>query len=425
MSSYLAKPQRFLIRPAPGWIDETLIEANDILTNPLQSYKFKPVTEVDGGVVVVSECDYRQSLELIARLSTAHDVEWIIHSGRVNSRADWSAFFEKSGVGGLFSGGHSNSFRVSVAVSHPVVGTAKDVKKIALNVWNVKADVDGHDELEDDGHSIGGRIRIDSAKNRTRILVSMAGEPLFKRGYKAMTSIATAPLPEHHASACFMWAAHKLKTPLINGIRDGGIAIAVPFAGTGTTGFESLCRSLDYAPGVSRKHYSCEDFAFHPVATMKTIRMRLNARMKSCERSKIIFGDLNGEVCASLVDQVKSFRESVNSAVEVDIAENDFLSDPERLVAGLVDLDKLLFLPLNPPYGLRLARQTGAASIYERLGRALSRLAQTRVITGYVICPDEESWQILLRQLKPFACQSRHFTHGGHDTRLVVFESKT
>lgn len=415
MSSYLAKPQRFLVRPAPGWVDLTLQDVSAVLDAPTQKYKFKPAAVIEDGIVVVSDCDYRQALELVARLTTAHDVEWVIHSGRVSSRGDWKGFFEASGVGELFKGGVAADTKVSALVSHPVVGTAKDIREIAVATWGFGA---GENENEEAAESKSHRVRIDSGKNRTRILVSLAGEPLYKRGYKARVGGATAPLPEHHASACFLWSAKQIGGDLKNKIACGEVTVAAPFAGTGTTGFEAVCRVLNITPALTRDHYACEDFSFHPEATMSSIRKRLLAA-RGAGKPKIVFGDNTPEILDALSSQVTSFKESIGVDIDVRMTLNDFLASPDTLAATGFEL----FLPLNPPYGLRLAKQTGSVSIYERLGLALARLSKSNNISGYVICPDEDSWRALLTKLKSFTCHTCHFSHGGRDTRLVAFTS--
>ncbi len=240
---------------------------------------------------------------------------------------------------------------------------------------------------------------------------------------------AIAPLPEHHASACFLWSVGKLFSTLKETIGNGTTLIAVPFAGTGTTGFEACCRALDVAPSVTRSNYGCEDFGFHPAATMASIRKRLLAMVNTAGAPLMVLGDTNHDAVAMLQTEAKVFSIATGLSLNFVIEHNDFLEAPESLFrnfggANLAGLS--VFLPLNPPYGLRLSKQTGGVSIYERLGLSLARLAKSLDICGYVICPDEESWSILLKKMSNVSshlkCQTRHFTHGGHDTRLVAFK---
>lgn len=425
MASPLAKPQRFLIRPAPGWVELTLAELQEILKSPTQSYKFSPSAQIENGIVVLEECDYRQAMEIVARITTAHDVEWVIHSGRVNARAGWSEFFAKSGLAELWNAELKQHIQLSASVSHPVVGTAKEVRASAVSYLKT-LNIMVHDT--EDEVAATGRVRIECTKNRTRILVSMGGEPLFKRQYKSQFVGATAPLPEHHAAACYLWALSQISGDLGQEILVGKTVLAVPFAGTGTAGFESLCRSMGLAPGLTRLHYGFEDFAFHPVQTMTTIRKRLLPKV-DLSQVELMFGDIDTNVVDGLKTASEQFIETIGRAAglsnsslfKADVIQNDFFKDPGVFAKS----GKRIFLPLNPPYGLRLAKETGSAAIYQRLGLSLAKLGKEHSVCGYVICPDEESWSALLTKLKDFKTKSRHFTHGGRDVRLVAFENKS
>jgi 23S rRNA G2445 N2-methylase RlmL len=425
MASPLAKPQRFLIRPAPGWVELTLSELQEILKSPTQSYKFSPSAQIENGIVVLEECDYRQAMEIVARITTAHDVEWVIHSGRVSARSGWIEFFAKSSLGELWDAELKQHIQLSATVSHPVVGTAKEVRASAVSYLKT-LHIMVHDT--EDEVAATGRVRIECTKNRTRILVSMGGEPLFKRQYKSQFAGATAPLPEHHAAACYLWAQSQISGDLSQEILLGKTALAVPFAGTGTAGFESLCRAMGLAPGLTRLHYGFEDFAFHPVQTMNTIRKRLRPKIELAQ-VEILFGDIDSNVVDGLKTGSEQFIETIGRATGLSISslcragviQNDFFKDSGVFAKS----GKKIFLPLNPPYGLRLAKETGSVTIYQRLGLSLAKLGKEHAVCGYVICPDEESWSALLAKLKDFKIKSRHFTHGGRDVRLVAFESKS
>ena len=61
--------------------------------------------------------------------------------------------------------------------------------------------------------------------------------------------------------------------------------------------------------------------------------------------------------------------------------------------------------------------------IYKNLGKSLRTCAQLRKIAGYVICPDEPTWRCIQMALGAERTQTHHFSHGGNDTRLVVFRT--
>ena len=416
MAKFLAKPQRFIIRPAPGWIKLTITEVLHSLEFPLQSYKFKPIAMVEDGQIVVSECDFRQGMELTARVTTAHDIDWVLASGRVSGRGEWVDWIEKSGLLEVFA--TPQNIDLMATVTHPVVGTEKDVKIIFREYFEKS----GHRCLTEtkDAESLLQRLRVDCQKNRTRLLLSMGGEPLYKRGYKAPMGGATAPLPEHHAAACFRWALDVLGGDLRRDLESGARTLVIPFAGTGTTGFEAVCQLAHLAPGIIRKSFGFERWSFFPEATMATIRKRLNANIKESS-IQVRFGDINTEAIAALHQHCDSFVAATGLAIMPSVFGNDFLAKPEELCAGLTKI----FLPLNPPYGHRLAKDAGAAQIYERLGTSLVRLSRDVDISGYIICPDETSWLKVSNALRRFKTETCHFSHGGNDTRLLAFATSS
>jgi 23S rRNA G2445 N2-methylase RlmL len=423
LSVFLAKPQRFLVRPAPGWLDVAGKEVREIIRSPVQKYKFAPIVTDEDGLIVVSDCDYRQALEIVCRVTTVHDVEWVIHSGRITARSEWASFFEKSGVGQLWSDVAQQQVKLAASVSHPIVGTEKEIKELAQATWpQFKANE--HDDSEELEIQSLQRIRIEASKNRHRILVSMGGEPLFKRGYKITGLSAVAPLPEHHASACFLWATSVIQGWSLNDLRDLGCAFVTPFAGTGTTCFESLARLFDVAPALTRQQFACENFAFHPAATMATIRQRLRRHVQSPKgQCCAVLGDINDEVVTSLNQQSESFLRACGVSISSSIMTNDFLERPLELTKALDDVPRLFF-PLNPPFGQRLAKSTGSDAIYRKLGRALELCATKYHFAGYVLCPDESSWRHLLASAVSLNAETHHFTHGGTDMRVVAFSSR-
>jgi 23S rRNA G2445 N2-methylase RlmL len=426
MIAFLAKPQRFIVRPAPGWLDVCHKDVARILESPLQAYKFKPELDVRQGIIAVSECDYRQAMELVLRLSTGHDVEWLLHSGRVSSRDGWADFLDKSNIVELWKNAAGVKVNLGVTVSHPVIGTAKSVReRAAAYLERNGLTVLASGESTSQEH----RIRIDSQKNRTQVFVSMAGEPLFKRGYKDVLSGARAPLAEHLAAACFIWALDEIGPGVRNDLLNGACPLLVPFAGTGTLGFEGISQLTNVAPGFFRKSYSFESFSFHPAKTLDVIRKRIRL---SCTPANVNvrFGDTDPAAFKAVDENIAGFKarfseltasstdmDSRQVALDVTNQVNNFLTNPSEFASDAEEV----FLALNPPYGDRLAKKSGGQAIYKSLGRVIHDLGKTRSVFGFVLCGDEASWRIFLSSIRPLKNKTRHFTHGGIDVRLVVF----
>lgn len=428
MSFFLAKPQRFLVRPASGWLDVARKEVEGILTHPLQKYKFSPELYAADGVFSISNCDFRQAMELVLRVSTCFDVEWVLQSGRVNTRAGWSDFFQKAKLHELWGHLSAPKVQVAVSVSHPVVGTSKDVRSKLVNFFRLHGvEVPASEEVV----QVDGRVRIECEKNRTQILVSMGGDPLYRRHYKATLSAAVAPLAEHHAAACFDWALNELGEKTRESLKMGKIPLVIPFGGSGTLGFEGVCRVLSIASGIFRKQYGFELLAFSPGKTTSTIRSRLPT-LVSPGNMKIVFGDIDPNACAIIQDNAGSFKGLLKESLtasdisggkaqtsEISCINCDFLRDSDAMLSEVEDV----FFALNPPYGERLAKKTGGLALYQKLGSVLRQIGEVRKVEGFVLCGNESSWRALLSSLGKFRHKTRHFTHGGIDIRIVVFSN--
>jgi 23S rRNA G2445 N2-methylase RlmL len=266
---------------------------------------------------------------------------------------------------------------------------------------------------------------MESEKNRTQMLLSLAGAPLYIRSYKDILTGASAPLPEHHAAACFRWANALLDRKKENSILTGNIPVVVPFAGTGTLGFESLCQILQYAPGLFRSNYAFQRFMFHPEKTAATIARRLHAG-RTCGSPRIIFGEIDPKACQDLKANISGFERRIGELLGRDHAQgtficlqNDFLKEPDLLFSD----EREIFLLLNPPYGERLAKKTGPEAIYSGIGKILKKLGQKTKFSGLILCGNEVSWREFLGATGPIYHKTRHFTHGGMDVRAVVFSN--
>jgi putative N6-adenine-specific DNA methylase len=257
----------------------------------------------------------------------------------------------------------------------------------------------------------------------------MAGDPLFKRGYKDVLSGAKAPLAEHLAAACFKWALDEIGPKLRKDLLSGTCPILVPFAGTGTLGFEGVCQLLNIAPGCFRQTYSFESFSFHPAKTLDVIRKRIRLSYTPANL-RLRFGDMDPAACKVLDKNIAGFeprlsqlmapsKDSYSSQLALDMTNqvNNFLTNPGALASD----SEQIFLALNPPYGDRLAKKSGGQSIYKRLGCVIHDLSKRHGVFGFVLCGDEASWRIFLSAIRPLKNKTRHFTHGGIDVRLVVF----
>lgn len=247
----LRLPHKFVVKPAPGWSKTTYLELCSVLKYPWGNYKFKPLVEISPTKeITLTNCDFRQGMEVTARLLCAHDVEWVINKSRCKSRGELHRFVADIPFNALV--GDNNKTNISVQghsmrsfvdsssllkeeftnrlfrqTSHSIITTTSAVKQTTDSTPNSK-------------------FKLHLLDNVITLSISMAGadSPLFKRGYKQLLNTiessnsssnssdlqtpsvshkpidrkldavvplpgavgknhAVAPLPEHHAASCF------------------------------------------------------------------------------------------------------------------------------------------------------------------------------------------------------------------------------
>jgi 23S rRNA G2445 N2-methylase RlmL len=252
--------------------------------------------------------------------------------------------------------------------------------------------------------SEGGEIRfkVELREDFLRVSASLCGDPLYKRGYKAVLE-AAAPLPEHQAAALVRWVL-----PEPSGVR----CVFIPFAGSGTLGFESLLYFTGSGPGAFGRKFSCDLFPGTPEPTMRFLRKKITERWGQAVLPTLLLNDFNEEAVQTLQRNIMGFPFSISAQA---ISGDAFTLQPTFSATG-----KILVL-LNPPYGSRLAQGSEISKLYRRLGSYLNELGKKypeRIIGG-CLCPDEKSWSNFLATLHATKVETHHFTHGGQEMRAV------
>lgn len=394
-----ARPHTFYIRPAPGWLYECYREVLQIVESPFQKYKFEPKAQMLKSTVKVSRCDWRQGLEILLRLTTAHDVEWLVLESKCSQWSEVDAILKRVPWDEIVLN-KENPVHVTVDIYNGFTTGSSKLRENFCKFSGLNHVSEGADL----------RFRVELRNDFLRILVSLAGDPLYKRGYKAKL-IATAPLPEHQAAACIRW--------ILAGSSNSNPpeTVFVPFAGSGTFGFESRVVFSGAGSGAFSRSFACELFPVTPSKTFDFLRRKLKEKFQGGPFPKILFNELNEEAISVLNENAKAL-----------LAEGEWKIHPGDVFDLKPDFPgtgKILVL-LNPPYGNRLAKNSSVSALYERLGKYLRVLMETYPgrITGGCICPDENSWKRFLSSLNSPKAETHHFSHGGEDMRLVRWEDK-
>lgn len=390
-----ASPHVFYIRPAPGWLDVVLNEVTGIIKSPLHKYKFDPKITLLKSTVKVHRCDWRQGLEIMLRLTTAHDVEWMILESKCSNWWEVEAILKRVPWEDVLPS-RDVLVHVTPSVSNGFTNNTAKLRESLCAVARVKH--------VSEGESL--RFKIDLREDFLRISASLCGEPLYKRGYKAKLT-AVAPLPEHHAAACARWVLELANEP--------PNTVFIPFAGTGTMGFETMLVLSGAGPGAFLRQFACDLFPATPEATMSFFRRKLSEKLAVSPLPQIFFNDFNRDALELLKENTAGFPRHEN----VTIVEGDAFEVNISFLQGNV------LILLNPPYGDRLAKKISSTPFYGRLGKWIDTLHQTHrdTICGGCICPDEESWRSFNKNLGKISVETHHFTHGGNEMRFVRWKT--
>jgi len=436
---YLSRPANFVIRPAPGWVDLTGGEVTEITAAPFGKYKFVPEFKADKGAIHAANVDFRQALDWCMRLRTAHDVEWLAWEGKCGSWRDLGKACESLKALGFLpavpEGQEGASVHVAVKANTSFVVTSGTIREKFIELLGVKQTEDA-----------ALRFRLDLYRDRLRVLVSLAGEPLYKRGYKKHLTSAAAPLPEHQAAGCIRTTLVTLAADSTQDLEKASQEISrkipfdgvyVPFAGTGTLAFEWLATQLDLGGGSFGRHYAFESFAGIPGTTVAHIRKKMSEARAvsggypasagaSALLPPVLCIERNAEALSDLRDNAVHFCDLAGiDSKAIEVAAGDFFkSDSETALRVMASSGRSILMLLNPPYGQRLKAPAEAKKYF---GRIASHIVDLEVRTGasfsgMCLIPEEPASAAFVKSLKgTHKTTTVHFTHGGSDIRLVVF----
>jgi hypothetical protein len=82
-----------------------------------------------------------------------------------------------------------------------------------------------------------------------------------------------------------------------------------------------------------------------------------------------------------------------------------------------------VFIPLNPPYGIRLGQSAGTTALYKQISQKMNAIASQvargrKSVAGLILCPSEAAWTAFCRGVVGAEMETYHFTQGGLDIRV-------
>jgi putative N6-adenine-specific DNA methylase len=207
-----------------------------------------------------------------------------------------------------------------------------------------------------------GELRVYIDKDQVSLLLDLAGEPLFKRGYRIEGGIA--PLRETTAAAMLLLAMWRRKFPLYD-----------PFCGSGTIAIEAAMYAWDMAPGLGRS-FVLSDLALGNRDLEQTVREELLNRVDFARIIRIYGSDADPRaVSLAQSNRVRAYTLAQGKGpAGKGIQRGEALPWlPDFKVCPLQQIKAHYgnkentpgFIITNPPYGKRLGDRETAETTYQ------------------------------------------------------------
>jgi 23S rRNA G2445 N2-methylase RlmL len=398
-----------------------------------------------GGRIPVDGLTFAGVHELLCRLRTAEDVELVLVRGRATDFGAFEALLAKAGfskslpararvrVTADARGGrlwHEGALRERLAARLCTEGFVAGPEAEAGEAPRVEAPMQEktQDRIQEPARPLIVGARVEGP--HVVVTVSLSGRTLGARGYKAVLA-ANAPLREEQAACALGFLGE-----VVGELAGAPWAVWVPFAGTGTFGFEAALTRADANVLQATRTLPSAEFAWWSESTWKFLGRRQSAAL--AHLPPVAFLERDEETCAHLQANLAAFealvartagasQDAARAVATWRVEKGDYFDSlPPDEILGIAGAHPpaWLVLPLNPPYGVRLAR---GARRYERIAaraREIRSLLGARVsgVAGVLLCASEEDWSDALRALGPKAhAGTRHFTQGGLDVRCLAF----
>lgn len=404
-------PHRALVVAPPGFRTELLTECEALSTAQLTPghAPTPPVLRQVRDGIEVEGAEFSWLVEAVLRLRLATDLLIEVARGPVRHWED---------VGRLVEGAPLDCY---LAQGAPVRLRVRSIASRLFHEGRLRQEAE--EALLERGHAVAPDelqgLEFEVRQNTGSLWLSLAGRPLYQRGYRDVLA-GVAPLREDLAAAIVRAAC--ASQPQV----DADTLVLVPFCGTGTFAFESLLFLKDVAPGLVPREYAFESWTCHRAQSAAWLRKKLRERAESRPVVRAFCFDRASEAVGIADRNRKRFCSVLDGVIANDDVQVTH-ADLFRLDFGLLPWDGMrsIFVPLNPPYGNRL-RTKDSGALFRQIGARvleLGRMCDEEGVqmSGAVLCPDEDSWREFLGAAKGVGHQTRHFTQGGLDVRLCVF----
>jgi putative N6-adenine-specific DNA methylase len=243
--------------------------------------------------------------------------------------------------------------------------------------WGRRADIDREDP---DLH-----LRLRLHHDRATLLLDTSGEPLDRRGYRAVTT--AAPVREQLAAACVLASEWDGRGPVVD-----------PMCGSGTLLVEAAWLALGWAPGRLRRHWAFERLpGYDPVAFTAVLQEPLLVPGPNVQ----VHGN---DLSAAALDATRANLEQANLLDRAILTRGDAAAFQPPADPGL--------LVVNPPHGERLETDAGRWRALGDLLKQKYKGWKAAVLTG-----EDRGKQIGLRPRRRIPVMN-----GPVEGRILIFD---
>jgi 23S rRNA G2445 N2-methylase RlmL len=419
------KPQAVKIIFPAGFSEVAYNEIEGILNNPWLPQKVRgEITNTNNNEIFIYNIHLSSIIELLLRSIHLTDIRLILLQTKISNKFE----FEKKCMAISWEYYLNKSMTLKIKVN--------SVASRAFHETALKGIL--HEIVDDYVNNIitGEKTTATTGlyaelyKDKLTLSISLAGELLYKRGYRGTLS-ASAPLREDIAT-CLIH--NSLEFTKKNNANFNPNTIAIPFSGTGTFAFEYLQYYSHISSILFGRQFALQKMTFFREETFNFLIKKYKSLLKSGNQNlsqpTIICIDSSKKANLALQDNISSFNHFMKKnelqCIHPILQESDFLKMNLPSITDLKNVTGDVFIPLNPPYGIRLGKSADTINLYKNIAFKVCELAelakkQNHHLSGFILCPNEETWSVFIKNLKKSMRSTYHFTQGGLDIRVCQF----
>lgn len=282
-----------------------------------------------------------------------------------------------------------STFAVVANVSNSSITHSKfaayRVKDAVVDYFSDRAGKRPNVDTEDPDLIINLHVNNDLAD----ISIDASGGALHRRGYREET--VTAPMQETVAAAMIRFSGW-----------DGTVKLHDPMCGSGTILCEALMKCSGIPAGIFRKKFGFRNLPDYSESLWNSVKERADSGITETPEGLISGGDISDRA----VDAAKTNLMGLHYGNRITVSKQDF-----KTAGSFRDM----VIMSNPPYGIRMGKETDLKRFYKDLGDFLK--LKCKGSTAYIYFGDP----LFIPSVKLKPSWKKELRLGGLDGRLVKY----